>query len=57
MVPDKALSVQANDRGLVLQRARGCWQQLGKVPNFIYVDWYGQGDVVGAVNALNAEPR
>ena len=57
VVPDKALSVQANDRGLVLQRARGCWQQLGKVPNFIYVDWYGQGDVVGAVNALNAEPR
>ena len=56
-VPDEGLARQANEPSFVTQRAEGCWQQMGRIPNYIYVDWYGQGDVMKAVQALNARPR
>lgn len=57
VVPDQLLSQQANDPAFIVQRAKDCWAQTSRIPNFIYVDWYGQGDVVGAVATLNLLPR
>ena len=37
--------------------AASCWREQGRIPNYIYVDWYGQGDVMKAVRTLNEMPR
>ena len=57
LVPDAQLAQQANAPAAIVSRARTCWSKTGRIPNFIYVDWYGQGDVVGAVRSLNELPR
>lgn len=57
LVPDPQLSALANQPALITSRAKECWQKSGRIPSFIYVDWYGQGDVVGAVRAINELPR
>ncbi len=57
VIADRDLSQQANDPTFIVNRAKSCWQQTGRIPNFIYVDWYGQGDVVGAVETLNQIAR
>ncbi len=57
VVPDPQLSALANQPALIVDRARACWEKTRRIPNFIYVDWYGQGDVVGAVRSLNELPR
>lgn len=55
--PDMEKSQIANQRELIETRAKACWAEKKRIPNFIYVDWFAQGDVMGAVNALNALPR
>lgn len=55
--PDKDQAQIANQRELIVERAKKCWQEKKHVPNYVYVDWYAQGDVMGAVNAINAMPR
>lgn len=57
LVPDAGLARQANEASFVVGRAEGCWKEMGRIPNYIYVDWFGQGDVMQAVQALNALPR
>jgi hypothetical protein len=57
LVPDPQLAAQANQPALIVERAKSCWQKTGRIPNFLYVDWYGQGDVVGAMQTLNELPR
>lgn len=57
VVPDEKLAQLANEPAAIVSRARTCWTKTGRIPNFIYVDWYGQGDVVGAVKSLNELPR
>jgi hypothetical protein len=57
LTPDPGEAQLANDPDFVYQRARGCWEQMNRVPVYVYVDWYGQGDVMEAVNRLNALPR
>lgn len=54
VVPDAALARQANAREAVITRARRCLAETGRAASVIYVDWFAQGDVVGAVDALNA---
>jgi hypothetical protein len=56
-VPSRDLAQQANSRAFVLSRAQKCQQMQQRIVNVIYVDWYGQGDVVGAVRMLNEQPR
>lgn len=55
--PDKDLAQIANDPAAIVARAEACRTQTGRIPNYIYVDWYGQGDPVGAAKALNELPR
>lgn len=44
---------EANDVDFLVQRATECWQQHGKRPTFIAVDWWEDGDVVAAALAIN----
>ena len=44
---------EANDVEFLVQRATECWQQHGKRPTFIAVDWWEDGDVVAAALAIN----
>jgi hypothetical protein len=57
VVPDRDRSQMANDPQFMLPRAEECWKKTGRRPNFLYVDWFGQGDVVGVTRALNEQPR
>jgi hypothetical protein len=41
----------------LLKRLRRCQRRRGLLPNIVGVDFYDQGDVVGAVNELNGLPR
>lgn len=49
---DSAAAVNANP--YLTSRAMGCWAATGKMPNFLTVDFYEQGDVMAAKDALNA---
>jgi hypothetical protein len=49
---DSAAAVNANP--YLTSRAMGCWAATGKLPNFLTVDFYEQGDVMAAKDALNA---
>jgi hypothetical protein len=57
VVPDKAKAAVANDEQLAFARSVACWRETGRIPNFVYVDWYGQGNVRGVARCLNALPR
>lgn len=57
LIPDKDQSMIANDEAFVFERSVGCWRETGRIPNFVYVDWFGQGNVRGAVQCLNELPR
>lgn len=57
LVPDRGQAAVANEAALIDRRARECHAALGRWPNVIYVDFYGVGDVVGAVRALNEAAR
>ncbi len=53
------LAELVNHDPLLLDRARQCQRESGRLPNFVTVDFYDIGDVLEAVRALNApmEPR
>ncbi len=53
--PQKALI--ANDPAAAYARALGCWQAKQRIPNFLYVDYFLEGDIKQAVDRLNALPR
>jgi hypothetical protein len=48
---DSAAAVNANP--YLTDRAMSCWAATGKRPNFLTVDFYEQGDVMAAKDALN----
>jgi hypothetical protein len=48
---DSAAAVNANP--YLIDRAMNCWAATGKRPNFLTVDFYEQGDVMAAKDALN----
>ncbi|MFO0659706.1 MAG: hypothetical protein U0165_07740 [Polyangiaceae bacterium] len=52
-VPDKINAQTANDPTKALARAKKCQTEKSRQPNFIYVDWFGQGNVKQVVDALN----
>ena len=57
LTPDPTEAEIANDPNFVYQRATDCWHQMNRVPVYVYVDWYGHGNVKEAVDKLNALPR
>ncbi len=51
--PDRSDAVDINQRTVIVDRARSCADQRGKLPNFIAVNFFTIGDVVDAVDQLN----
>jgi hypothetical protein len=51
--PNRVDAAIVNDYDFLLARARQCEQERGKMPNFVAVNWYSQGDLVDVVNTLN----
>jgi hypothetical protein len=52
-LPRPSLAAAVNSRVAVLRRAEACQRIRHRMPNLVAVDFYRQGDVLGAVNALN----
>jgi hypothetical protein len=50
---DPQRSEDVNDKETLLARALECWEEVGKRPTFIAVDWWDDGDVVGVTQELN----
>lgn len=53
VAPDRADSVTINQREFIVERARECEAERGLLPNFVAVNFYSLGDVMGAVDELN----
>lgn len=51
-IEDSAAAINSYD--FLFNRGVQCFQSLGKIPNFIAVDFYDQGETMRAVNELNA---
>ena len=49
--PTRAEDINSYDK--LLERTLECWEEVGKRPTFIAVDWWDEGDVVDVVNAVN----
>lgn len=52
-LPRPSLAAAVNSRVSILSRADVCRGIRHRMPNLVAVDFYRQGDVLGAVNALN----
>jgi hypothetical protein len=50
-IPDQAATMNANP--FLIDRARTCMTSRDRLPNFVTVDYYDQGDVFAAVAQLN----
>lgn len=46
-------AAQANAYDFLHTRAAGCFQETGRMPNFVAVDFYSIGDVMAVVDQLN----
>jgi hypothetical protein len=55
--PSPSLAERVNAYGVLLARARRCRSERGLLPNLVNVDFYDEGDLFGAVRALNRLPR
>jgi hypothetical protein len=53
IAPDRRSATTVNAFDFVVDRARRCKAARGQLANFVAVDFYGIGDVFGAVEALN----
>lgn len=51
--PSRTDAAVLNEHGFLLDRARRCRDERGLDPNFLAVDFYNIGDVVGVVDELN----
>jgi hypothetical protein len=51
--PNRVDGAIVNDYDFLLNRARQCEQERGKLPNFIAVNWYSQGNLIDVVDTLN----
>jgi len=54
--PSPGLAAKVNERDLVVRRGRRCAAERGLVPNIVAVDFYDEGDLLGAVDILNGLP-
>jgi hypothetical protein len=56
--PSPGLAAKVNDRDLLVRRGRRCARKRGLLPNIVAVDFYDEGDLLGAVDVLNGlSPR
>jgi hypothetical protein len=46
-------ATRVNARGVLLPRAEQCEKERGLRPNYLAVDFYDRGDLLGVVNTLN----
>lgn len=53
-LPDPSQAEKVNSYDVLYERATACWQDSGRLPNFVAVDHYAVGDLFAVVNALNA---
>ncbi len=51
--PDRANTAIVNRRKFIVGRALQCAAEWNRLPNFIAVNFFGIGDVIGAVDELN----
>ncbi|GIU88365.1 MAG: hypothetical protein KatS3mg009_2880 [Acidimicrobiia bacterium] len=51
--PDRKAAALVNTREAVVERARRCAAERGRLPNLVAVDFFTIGDVRGAVDVLN----
>jgi hypothetical protein len=51
--PSPGLAAKVNERHRLVRRARRCRRERGLQPNIVAVDFYDEGDLIGAVDALN----
>jgi hypothetical protein len=51
--PSPGLAARVNERDRILKRARRCARRRALVPNILAVDFYDEGGVLDAVDALN----
>lgn len=51
---DTAKTEIANANPYFINRANECWDETGKLPNFVTVDFYERGSCIEVVNELNA---
>ena len=51
--PDRADAAEVNQRAFIVDLARRCGVDRGRLPNFIAVNFFTIGDVLGAVDDLN----
>jgi len=49
------LAQMGNHTPFLIDRARRCWRERGRLPNFVTVDFYETGDVLAASETLNNE--
>lgn len=49
----RRLAAQVNFNPFLIDRAEQCWQETGKRPNFVTLDFYDLGDLMETVDALN----
>ena len=54
-VADRAMAAQINHDPTLLDRARRCMRESGRLPNFVAVDFYDVGGLFAVVDALNQE--
>ena len=56
--PSPGLAAEVNERRRILRRARRCGADRGLQPNIVAVDFYDEGALLEAVDALNrVSPR
>lgn len=53
IAPNRVDAAKVNAYDLLLNRARQCEAERGKLPNFIAINFYGQGDLFRVVDTLN----
>ncbi|MEA3336371.1 MAG: hypothetical protein U9R25_10710 [Chloroflexota bacterium] len=51
--PNRVDAAIVNEYDFLLDRAEQCAEERGQIPNFVAVNWYGQGDLFGVVDTLN----
>ena len=53
VAPDRKTAAIVNAHDVIVERARRCASERGRLPTFVAVDFYGIGDVFEAVDELN----
>jgi hypothetical protein len=52
-IPDPAAATEANDIDVLRARVQQCWEERGRRPNIVAVDFFDVGGVMELVDSLN----